>query len=333
MLARQVKSIRQQSYRNWICIICDDGSNKDSLAAIRELVGEDRRFVLREHAENVGFYYNFERSLRFVPVEAAYIALADQDDEWYPGKLAALVDTLDGSPCSLLAYSDMQLCTAEGRLLAKSYWGHRKNQWESLGLMLVANTVTGAACMFRRSLLSQLLPFPQRLGDSFHDHAIACSALAWGEITYLDQPLYDYTQHNANVIGHCDFQSATGIVSWARDTWKIWRRGRGRVEAVSLLFAHLVLVYRQEYIRLMLLSRTLLLRGAPHHEHLNLFSDSPRTILKLLRIHQLARNTGSSTDNAELRLLGGYLADRVLRVVCRVAGRPLLAFVRRRGVI
>ena len=56
--------------------------------------------------------------------------------------------------------------------------------------------------MFRREVLDDALPFPPRLARAFHDHWIALVAMARGEFAYLDEPLYDYVQHERAVIGH-----------------------------------------------------------------------------------------------------------------------------------
>ncbi|MGH8544972.1 MAG: glycosyltransferase, partial [Gammaproteobacteria bacterium] len=74
--------------------------------------------------------------------------------------------------------------------------------YEDLASLLLANTVTGAASLFRRGLLDLVLPFPMRVGDSLHDHWIACVALTLGRIKYIDEPLHDYVQHGDNVLGH-----------------------------------------------------------------------------------------------------------------------------------
>jgi hypothetical protein len=67
---------------------------------------------------------------------------------------------------------------------------------------LLANSVTGAASLYRRDLLDDALPFPPLLAKGFHDHWLAVVAMALGEIAYLDEPLYDYVQHDTAVIGH-----------------------------------------------------------------------------------------------------------------------------------
>src|SRR5207244_11490958 len=102
-----------------------------------------------------------------------------------------------------LVYSDMRIVDATGRRLADSFWDIRKNCWTNLASLMLANTVTGAASMFRRGLLDRILPFPPRLGDQmFHDHWIAAVALASGRLRFVPRRLYDYVQHRTNVIGH-----------------------------------------------------------------------------------------------------------------------------------
>jgi hypothetical protein len=67
--------------------------------------------------------------------------------------------------------------------------------------MLVANSVTGAAALMRRDVADLALPFPEPPGIRFHDHWIACVALAAGDVVYVDEPLYDYVQHAGAVFG------------------------------------------------------------------------------------------------------------------------------------
>ena len=63
LFARQLDSIRAQTHDNWICVISDDCSSEASLARIRDLIGQDPRFVLSRSGRRLGFYRNFERAL------------------------------------------------------------------------------------------------------------------------------------------------------------------------------------------------------------------------------------------------------------------------------
>lgn len=197
---RQIDSIRRQTYTNWLCIVNDDCSSAEALSMIADCIGGDERFLFFANERNLGYYHNFEKSLTRVPNEAAYVALADQDDRWHESKLEKLMGEFDDS--TTLVYSDMNIVDAGGNLISDTYWTTRKNNFSRLDLLLLANTVTGAASMFRRDLVPCLLPFPEKIDDIYHDHFIACIALTRGEIRYVDEPLYDYYQHGDNVIGH-----------------------------------------------------------------------------------------------------------------------------------
>ena len=89
----------------------------------------------------------------------------------------------------------------DGHVLRDTMWRGRRNNHTDLTSMLVANTITGAATLFRRELVDPLLPFPDMPGWQFHDHWLALVALASGEVSYVDRPLYDYVQHASAVFG------------------------------------------------------------------------------------------------------------------------------------
>ena len=200
LFARQIESIRNQTHTNWVCLISDDHSDLKIFKQIQEITSQDERFVVVRNDTNLGFYRNFERCLHLVPREVSFVALCDQDDFWHPDKLETLIAHF--KPHTTLVYSDMNIVDERGRIISPTYWTVRPNNYTNLASLLIANTITGAASMFPRTLLDDLLPFPERLGDMFHDHWIGAMALALGEIRYVDRPLYDYVQHSNNVVGH-----------------------------------------------------------------------------------------------------------------------------------
>lgn len=197
LLARQLDSIAGQTTDDWICVISDDGSEPDALDAIRDLIDRDSRFQLQT-GPRLGHYLNFERALRLAP-DCELISFCDQDDRWYPSRLERLREAIAGHEA---AYSDCRLVSRDGRPLADSYWRRRRNNHTNFASLAIANTVSGAAMVFRQRLLADGLPFPASLGDAYHDHWIALVALAQGSIAYVDKPLYDYVQHAAGTIGH-----------------------------------------------------------------------------------------------------------------------------------
>jgi glycosyltransferase involved in cell wall biosynthesis len=198
LLGVQLDSLRAQTDDHWVCVISDDCSSPDRFEQIEQAVAGDRRFTVSRSERRLGFYNNFERALELAPAAAPLIALCDQDDRWYPHKLETLRAGLGKAQ---LVYSDQRLVTEEGQVLRGTLWEGRRNNHTSLTSLLVANTITGAATLFRREVAELALPFPDAPGLQFHDHWLGLVALASGEISYIERPLYDYVQHSGAVFG------------------------------------------------------------------------------------------------------------------------------------
>ena len=199
LLSRQLDSLREQTHENWVCLISDDASSDRGYERILELTQGDPRFAVARNSTRLGFYGNFERALSMVPDEAEFVTLCDQDDRWRPEKLERLLSSIGDAQ---LVYSDARIVTPADEVVRPSYWTERRNNYTNFGSLLLANSITGAASLFRRDLLDDALPFPPRLAKAFHDHWLAIVAMARGEVAYVDAPLWDYVQHGRTVIGH-----------------------------------------------------------------------------------------------------------------------------------
>ena len=199
LLRMQLDSIREQTHENWVCLISDDRSSAEPFERLIRFTRDDPRFAVSRSPERLGFYQNFERALSMAPAAADYVTLCDQDDRWYARKLERLIAGIGDAQ---LVYSDARIVTPAGELVRPSYWTERRNNYTNFGSLLLANSVTGAASLYRRELLDDALPLPPLLAKGFHDHWLAVVALALGKIAYIDEPLYDYVQHGGAVIGH-----------------------------------------------------------------------------------------------------------------------------------
>jgi glycosyltransferase involved in cell wall biosynthesis len=246
LLKRQLDSIREQTHANWVCVISDDCSSPDASAALRAAVGDDPRFVVDRAPRRLGHYRNFERAISLAPRGADFIALSDQDDSWHPDKLATLLRSIGDAQ---LVYSDARIVDAGGNTVANTYWSRRANNHSDLLSLLVANSVTGAASLFRSELSQYALPFPPAQFAHFHDHWLALTALATGEMAYVPRPLYDYVQHGGAALGH---ETATQVVGLGERL----RRRRPPRERVRLWRLH----YFVDVCRLLQLAAVLELR-------------------------------------------------------------------------
>ena len=318
----QIETIRAQTLEDWICVISDDCTPVAGLAAIRSTIEGDPRFVLSPSPRRLGFYRNFERALTMIPQDAQLIALSDHDDRWYPEKLATLVARLGDAA---LVYSDQRVVDADGSVLAESYWGgERSNNHTNLASLVIANTITGAASLFRREVLDLALPFPGVPGTQYHDHWLGLVALASGGVAYVDRPLYDYVQHGQAALGY----SAANVGPASGDDRPAAARLRPRA------WARLLSGWRAAYFfavfRSRVLAEVLLLRGGGLVDRrsrrvLGRFIRGERSPLLLLwlALRRARRWVGKSeTLGAERVFLHGILWRYAIRALVVGRRRP-----------
>jgi glycosyltransferase involved in cell wall biosynthesis len=341
---RQVESIGSQDYGNWICIVADDCSDESVKMSMRRILAEDPRFFFVEHIDNVGFYNNFERCLEYVPHTAKYVALADQDDYWYINKLSECLRKFTDT--TQLVYCDMRIVRDDGMVLSNTYWSNRKNYYKTqdIDLLTIANTVTGAASIFRSSLLEKILPFPPRYGDVFHDQWIALMAACNGGIDYVDRALYDYIQSGENIIGHYDFVRLS-LLKFVTSSpfFQAFRTNAPNLPfilKVRSLFLYLFMEVRDFYSfvhkegkHIITLSETALLRK-PGVKNASLLR-RPLSIWGLLKMRFKIVRERKTTNNIELSLLFSRLMNLIYKwgiPLLRPIGKRVIARNQQMGV-
>ncbi len=215
----QIESVRNQSIVDWQLLISDESSTGATLDQIRQYVAGDRRIRVI-HGGRLGFVGNFERALSQLDRRSSYFALSDQDDVWYPEKLERLIEAIEREGAAL-AYGDMRITSGAGHVIDESFFSWRRRHGDSTSELLLANSVTGAACLGRMSLMRHILPIP-RYKSAYHDMWIALVASRMGGIAYVDGPIQDYVQHGNNVHGHSAWldRRAAGLIQRSRQQFE-----------------------------------------------------------------------------------------------------------------
>ena len=327
LFAQQIESIISQTHQNWVCIISDDHSDATTLAQIERIAGQDTRFRVIGNSVHVGFYHNFERCLRLAPTAAQFIALADQDDFWYPHKLSASLREFRNVEVQMV-YSDMDIVSRDGEVLFHTFWTTRKNNYRDFAALILANSVTGGAIVFRAEMLADLLPFPRMDNASmYHDHWIACTALSKGRIGFVDQPLYAYRQHEGNVIGHCVPPPARGVLQMGAIAYVLTLFCKG-VTDFGRHLPDLYHVYRILPLRLRLITGVLRLRfkqlpprKSTILKRLERFHFSMPALIQELVRYKLTRRSSLGMEWLALRAV---IAVRLFKMYYRVNRRAFL---------
>lgn len=95
-LAEAIESIRQQTFSDWECIICDDCSTDNTMALLRSYAEQDSRFTIISNKQNRGLAASLNHCLEYV--QGDYIARMDCDDICHPDRFKKQLEFLKGHP-------------------------------------------------------------------------------------------------------------------------------------------------------------------------------------------------------------------------------------------
>ena len=205
-LPAQLRSIALQNRQPDELVICDDGSS-DATAKIAATFARSAPFEVRivRNANNLGSTKNFEQAISLGHGDV--IALADQDDIWYPDKLQTIENAFLFSPPTVAVFSDADLAgpnslVQHGRLwdsfLFRAQERQRFAAGDAICVLIKHPVVTGATMAFRADLRHLLLPIP---ADQVHDRWLAFLLAAAGPFTPIAESLMQYRCHQSQQIG------------------------------------------------------------------------------------------------------------------------------------
>jgi len=189
---QQLRSILCQLKEQDEVILVDDRSS-DLTVEIAKGFGDDRIKIFINNA-NQGILKTFERAIRLASGDVIY--LSDQDDVWYPSKVARFSDVFKLNPDVLLVLSDAELINDKGEVTARSFFEKRGTFTSSLPANILKNKYLGCTMAFRSSIVGDILPFPANI--PMHDMWIGCISAFYGKVRFLDMPLMAYRRHENN---------------------------------------------------------------------------------------------------------------------------------------
>ncbi len=94
IISETLDTILEQTYKNWECIIVDDGSDDDTEKVVQAYVDRDSRFQLYSRPKDRLRGGNAARNYAFELSKGEYIQWFDSDDLMTPDKLQLKVETI-----------------------------------------------------------------------------------------------------------------------------------------------------------------------------------------------------------------------------------------------
>jgi rhamnosyltransferase len=221
-LTEQVESILAQEGVSVEIHIGDDNSKDGTLELIASRWGDDKRVRLRPHAASSGSAgANFRRMLKESNLAGFdFVAFADQDDFWQPGKLKAAIQALRDNDA--FGYS----CAVQ------AFWPDGRQQ--VLGQIPSGTGAdflfegAGQGCTFvlhpelARRVQQFCIEFPRETEAlHYHDWLVYLLSQAWNLRWHFDPlPWLRYRQHGGNEIGSRGrISSVVKRLELIRDGW------------------------------------------------------------------------------------------------------------------
>jgi glycosyltransferase involved in cell wall biosynthesis len=210
-IGEQLASLAAQSRLPDELVVSDDVSADDTLE-ILERFAATAPFPVRveRNSANLGFTGNFERVLSLASGDLVFIS--DQDDIWYPDKIAAALSFLEANRGFSAVVNDEDVADGAGNRLDVTFLGNVRK----LGFADLYH-VAGCCTALSKALLGLVLPFPA-VGN--YDGWIAQVSDRLGLRGVLDRPLQLYRRHGGN-------STESPFAERDPSPWKLLRAYRG----------------------------------------------------------------------------------------------------------
>lgn len=202
----QLESILAQERMPDQVVIVDDASTDTTPDILADIAaGQSGRVRVMTNRENRGAPYTFAKAIAHC--ETRYVALADQDDEWLPDKLAVMASAAARHPDAGMWFHDLAIMNPQGAPRAESFWAvapaeaplpvtGRAARERIAGY---SNPVPGCTMLIDTARHTALLPFASALAG--HDWWISAVCFFLGAPHAVDRPLGRYRLHPYQLAG------------------------------------------------------------------------------------------------------------------------------------
>lgn len=175
-------------------LISEDGQGEKAEAFLEDLNKRGAPIVPLK-GPGKGVVANFEHVLR--QAQGDIIFLADQDDIWTDDKVEKVLKAFQRPECMLVIH-DADIINEKDERIAESFFAFR-NSGPGLFKNILKNSYIGCCMAFRKELLADALPFPEK--GTLHDQWLGLIAEKKGKVVFLSEKLVHYRRHEENVSG------------------------------------------------------------------------------------------------------------------------------------
>lgn len=198
-ISTQIRSLQNQTFKDWKLIIHDDGSSDQTLEIVRNFAAQDTRILLVEDEKQ--FHGSAKNFMHLLTLSTApFCMCCDQDDIWLENKLQLMLDEIQkyNNDVPQAVYSNSYVYNAQKEEI--SGYATLCFPYVVKDVLFQNSGVQGCAIMLNARLRDICKDAPQVV--AMHDHIITLAATVFGQLHYLPLRLMLYRRHDATVTGH-----------------------------------------------------------------------------------------------------------------------------------
>jgi glycosyltransferase involved in cell wall biosynthesis len=190
-------SVLSQTFQDFELIVVDDASADDNLEVVASFHDNTIKFIRHETRQGGAA----ARNTGIINSKCDYIAFLDDDDEWFPDKLARQMILMLASPpevgCIYTGY--VVIDKASGKQIGQMIPGKKGDLSKDL---LIGNCLGGtSSVLLRRDCLEKAGLFDESLA-SFQDYDLWIRLSREYRFDYIKEPLLRYYVHQKKIWGN-----------------------------------------------------------------------------------------------------------------------------------
>lgn len=217
-IARQIKSILDQTCVDVHIKIRDDGSNADTVKILKDLQEEYQGYLDCIFGENIGWKRSFMELLYSAETEYEYFGFSDQDDLWMEDKICTCIEMMENDSINGPKLAHCNSLSVDAELKPRKEQEYRVPCPPSHKAAIATEYFQGCGMLWNRKTMLLLQKYRPQNKELAHDYWVGVVSTFWGKIYFCEQPKFYHIRYEIN-------SSADGNVK------------KGRLKRIGMLLA------------------------------------------------------------------------------------------------
>ena len=216
LLPITLRSVQEQTCRDWECVIVDDKSTDQSLSVANRWARDDNRFRAVASERKAGASVTRNRGFAEINPASTFVTFMDCDDVWLPDALSTLLNAAEASPAMAGAHGLADFIDEEGSPMLPgkfATFGRERiglgengtlQEWDrskptSFNTLLVKNTVfPPGVVLTRRVFFEKTGLFDPAMG-LVEDWDMILRLSRYGSFAFVNQVVIQYRRHQGSI--------------------------------------------------------------------------------------------------------------------------------------